>query len=505
MRLSETGLSTVRRPQHLDLTGPAPKRPKVFLNKTILSVGLIVLLVGAAVGAIAFGRQMITQAAGNGDPNTDCTLILPNHPLSAQGLATPFRLVATDPAQGPCNESNPDQSAFVQGAVLDPATGNIAIYNPLVIDKDTKPAAAPVVPKLPRNAIVALWFGSNGEVLRLKGGAGANCVGGLGNSVFGQYSYCNAPLFFLVANKLISAGKITVPPLGTGVDGLPCPSSRDFSLVDQDQSDNVTTTYLITQDGRVAQDNATNQANLAGAQPQTNGSDERLLSVGLDGALGCTSWAAPDLANNGNLVPALPLNELQAAADQQAPVALVPLGDPMTLVDGKENLTKTNLYRLGVDQVPAKNKDQANTKAYCQKLLQIAPARFQADMAWTSAASSPDAGAANNLFTFLAQRFNASFGPDNLNCTGLLNMQSPITTQMDANGVTISASINLNGTTGGGTGGGNTGGSGTPTPPTCVINGVTVENCSGTTTITVTCQVSYDANTNQLIINCPGK
>ena len=177
-------------------------------------------------------------------------------------------------------------------------------------------------------------------------------------------------------------------------------------------------------------------------------------------------------------------------------------------------MAKTNLYRLGVDQVPARSKQQANTKAYCQNLLQIAPARLQADMTLTSAASSPDAGAANNLFTFLAQRFNASFGPDNLNCTGLLNMQSPITTQMDGNGVTISATINLNGTNGGGNGGNGGGnwrqwrrqlGNGGGTTPTCVINGVTVENCSGTTTITVTCQVSYDANTNQLIINCPGK
>ena len=31
----------------------------------------------------------------------------------------------------------------------------------------------------------------------------------------------------------------------------------------------------------------------------------------LDGALGCTPWTAPDLADNGNMVPALPLNELQ--------------------------------------------------------------------------------------------------------------------------------------------------------------------------------------------------
>jgi hypothetical protein len=543
MRLSETGLSPARRTQLPDLAGyNGPQRNKPFINKTMLSIGLVVLLVGVAAGAIAIGKQMITRAASV--TNTDCTLILPRNPLSARGLATPFQLVATNPGDGPCNESNPDQSAFVEGAVLDQATGQISVYDPLVIDQGTKPAAAPVVPKLPTNAIVALWFGSNSDVLRLRGGQGANCVNGLNRSVFGQYSYCNAPLFFLAANRLIRAGKITVPALGMGTDGLPCPTVRDFSVVDQDQSDNVTTVYLVTQDGRTAQNTPANKTALPDAEVQKNGSDNGLLVGPLDTALGCTPWKAPDLASPGQMLTALPLNELQAAADQQAPVALVPLGDPMTLANGKENLTKTNLYRLGVNQVPARTTQQADTKAYCQNLLQIAPQRLQTDQALLTTVGSPDAGAANNLFTFLAQRFNASFGPDNLNCSGLLNMQSPITTQTDGNGVTISATINLNGgdngggnngggnngggdngggnngggnnngggdNGGGNNGGGNNGGgdngggNGQTNSPTCIINGVAVDNCSGTTTITMTCTVTYDANTNQIIINCPGK
>src|SRR5437764_1420595 len=85
--------------------------------------------------------------------NGDCTLIVPSNPLSAQGLATPYQLVATDPANGPCNEANKVQAAFVQGAVIDPATGQISIYNPLVIDQGTRPAAALIVPKLPTNGV----------------------------------------------------------------------------------------------------------------------------------------------------------------------------------------------------------------------------------------------------------------------------------------------------------------------------------------------------------------
>jgi len=106
-------------------------------------------------------------AAAAAVPNPDCTLIVPHNPLTATGLSTPFQLVATDPNAGPCNEANTAQSAFVEAAVFDPANSQVSIYHPLVIDKGTKPAAAPVVPALPANAIVGLWIGFNGNNLTL--------------------------------------------------------------------------------------------------------------------------------------------------------------------------------------------------------------------------------------------------------------------------------------------------------------------------------------------------
>ena len=42
-----------------------------------------------------------------------------------------------DPAAGPCNEANGAQTAFVQGAIMTPATGQISIYDPLVVDAGT--------------------------------------------------------------------------------------------------------------------------------------------------------------------------------------------------------------------------------------------------------------------------------------------------------------------------------------------------------------------------------
>lgn len=411
------------------------------------------LLLALVAGAVFIFSRPDSQAKAI---NMDCTLIVPENPLSAQGLATPYQLTATKPAQGPCREANMLQAAFVQGAIIDPATGAISLYDPLVIDKGTQPAVAPAVPQLPANAIVGLWFGFNGANLTLKGTNGSlaqgMCVNGVQGSIFGQFAYCNAPAFFNAANLAIQAGQLQVPPLGMGNDGKPCPSVRDFTVVDMDQSDNVTTTYLANGDGKIAQMSAANAAAMQNAQALVNASDNRLVAVALDGALGCTPWMAPNLADPGQMAPALPLNELQAAADQAAPVALVPMGDPMVLNNNSPDINKVNAYRAGVDQAPVANAT-ASTTMYCTNLLNNAPTRLQLDKPITQQRSSPDQAAANSLFTFLAQRFVAAFGANGLNCTGLLNVANPIKVKTDGNGVAIAAAFKANNGGKGGKGG----------------------------------------------------
>ena len=407
-----------------------------------LSVPVVLALIASAV-------LILPHLGSRADAiNGDCTLIVPSHPLSAQGLATPYQLVATDPANGLCKESNKAQAAFVQGAVINLATGQISIYDPLVIDQGTQPAVAPVVPKLPANAIVALWFGSNGNTLTLQDTNGSlrqgRCVNGVRDSIFGQFSYCNAPAFFEAANQAIQAGKLVPPSLGTGQDGLPCPTTRDFSIVDQDQSDNVTTTYRITDSGQVAQNNQANAA--LGGQVQKNGSDERLLTL-VDSALGCTPWMAPDLADPQQMLPALPLGELQAAAQQASTVALVPESDPMVLINNNQpDLHKLNAYRRGVDQTRVPTLAAASTTTYCKQLFALGPARIQLDMQFTQLLGSPDSTVANSLFTFLAQRFVATYGADGLNCADLLNVPDPIAVTTDGSGVAVSATFNAGNT-----------------------------------------------------------
>lgn len=498
------------------ISGPLVSEPSYKLPKSskrrrfsplmFIGIGVTVLVLLAAGFFTVLRPYLLSHAAAD---NMDCTLIVPANPLSAQGLATPYQLLATNPANGPCNEANPNQSAFVQGAVFDPATGQISVYDPLVIDQGTKPAVAPVVPQLPANAIVALWFGSNGNTLTLQDANGSlqqgKCVNGVDGSIFGQFSYCNAPAFFAAANQAITAGTLVPPALGMGKDALTCPTVRDFGVVDQDQSDNVTTTYLTTANGTTAQMTVANAAALQNQQTKVsvNGSDNRLVDVALDGTLGCAPWSVPDLADPGQMATALPLNELQAAAHQGAPIALVPVGDPMVLNNGNTDLNKTNAYRRGVDQPPAANDDAASTKTYCQNLVSVGAPRIVTDAPFTVNGKAPDPAVGNSLFTFLAQRFVNTYGADNLNCVQLLGKPSPIATTQDGNGVAISATFNgkpINTQQAGGTT--PAPGGGPATTPDCNVNGTKVAGCAGTVTINgQTCTLTFANNT--VNVTCP--
>jgi hypothetical protein len=383
-------------------------------------------------------------AAAEAAPNPDCTLIVPENPLSAKGLATPFQLVATDPNGGPCNEANTAQSAFVEAAVFNPANSQISIYHPLVIDKGTKPAVAPVVPALPANAIVALWIGFNGNNLTLAQEShhdtlsDANCVNGLPGSIFSQVSYCNAPAFFQAADNAAINGNLKVPALATAKDGQICPTVRSFSVVDQDQSDNVDTLYLVTSKGTTAQKTKANIAKLNGATTLLNPGDNSLFGYFMSPAIGCSPWMMPSLDDPGQMVPSQAVDELQAHLLQKTPVARVPSRDPMVELNGQPDLAKDNLYRVGMDQ-PAANNDTFKTAPYCREMLRALTKMVLDQQLDTNFASIAPA-AANNTFTFLAQRWVASWGL--LTCQNLINIAAPITLTTDANtGVVTAATI----------------------------------------------------------------
>ena len=197
-------------------------------------------------------------------------------------------------------------------------------------------------------------FGFNGDNLLLTGTGNSlqqgKCVNGLGQSLFTQVAFCNSPAFYRAAHRDMAQGLLKIPALGTGSDGQACPTVRGFDVVDQDQSDNVVSTYLLTASGQTAQDSAANVAALAGASAINNGSDNALVNKFMDPALGCKPYQFWDRTAASTRSGSQITDELMAAADQAAPVALVPLNDPMTAVNGQQSVMKTDVFRIGVGQ-----------------------------------------------------------------------------------------------------------------------------------------------------------
>ena len=152
----------------------------------------------------------------------------------------------------------------------------------------------------------------------------------------------------------------------------------------------------------------------------------------------------------------------------------------MVLTNNQPDLNKLNAYRRGVDQSSVPTLAAASTTTYCKQLLAIGSARIQLDMQFTQGLSSPDPAAANSLFTFLAQRFVASYGANGLNCAGLLNTPDPVAVTTDGNGVAISATFNAGNTntqnqnTNPATGTNTTPATGTPTTTTVPATNPTV-------------------------------
>jgi len=308
---------------------------KQLTGKQLIAPVAVPMALGLTLGVVVAqsgGPSRLTVSAANASTanastaNMNCELIVPPHPLTAAGLATPYQLTGPggqDPQASGCTQANPDLQAFVQATILNPATGKLWVYEPLVITRGTTPAAAPVKPRLPKNAVVNIMVGFNGGNLQLAGAqpgtlARAKCVDGLDGSLFGQVSYCNSVAFYAAADRDIATGKLRIPGTqDSPLTGQPCPTARSFQLVDQDPSDNVTTKYLLTATGQTAQDNQANAARLQNAASIDNGSDNALLDNFILPALGCTALTAPDLSNGGRPGTSQTLDELSAAASQR--------------------------------------------------------------------------------------------------------------------------------------------------------------------------------------------
>ncbi len=394
--------------------------------------------------------------------NVNCDIIVPANPLSPRGLATPYQLTGTDgqsPAASGCEMTNAvNLGAFVQATILDPATGALSVYDPLVVTKGTRPAVVPRVPTIPANAVVTIDFGFNGTDLFQVGTtpttlADADCVNGQTGSIFGQVSFCNGINFFNAVKKAEREGVLKVPSPGTsakiipsgghGGTGQTCPVTRNFEVAGPDQGGNVTTEYLLNPlTGQTAQDTTANAGNMAGATLLHSRSDNTLLDLFLDPLLGCTPFQAPDLANNDQPTTSQTLDEILSGAYQPKIAALVPENDELVLNgDDQFDAAKTDMYREELGQAPISNQnDKTSSPAmYCQNIVNIQTPFLAANQNLLATGQSPSAGAGDNLLTFMANRLSTSFV--NLACQHF-RLTNPVTVIRNGAGVAVAATFN---------------------------------------------------------------
>ena len=435
----------------------------------LAAVIVLGLAVGIFVASSGNGTTKIrSAAAASGSAGVSstavedtCDIVVPAHPLTAKGLATPYQLTGPSggsPAATGCQMINSfNLGAFVQATILNPRTGALSVYNPLVITAGTKPAIKPVLPKLPKGAIVTIEFGFNGTFLIQTGAtpdalAEGNCTDGPAESPFGQVSFCNGINFFDKAADLERSGRLTVPSAGTSrtmvaTDGTlgtgqECPTTRNFDMVDQDPSDNVTTKYLLDPaTGQTAQDTASNSANMPGSTLLANGSDNTLLDAFMDPLFGCTPFQAPDLANNGMPTSSQALDELLSAAHPPAITAFVPENDEMVLnSDNQFDAAKTNLYReeIGQATISAQNSKTSSPAMFCQNMVDIQTPFLAANQGLLATGQSPVSGVGDNLLTFLANRLSMSF--TNLSCQ-TFGLTDPVTVTLNGQGSATTATF----------------------------------------------------------------
>jgi hypothetical protein len=406
---------------------------------------------------------LATAPAAAPTTNVNCDILVPADPLSARGLATPYQLTGVDgmtPVESGCRMSNAAKlGAFVQATILNPATGALSVYDPLVVTRGTRPAVKPTTPPIPANAVVTIDFGFNGTDLIPVGAtpatlAQAGCVSGQPGSAFGQVSFCNGVNFWDAVQKDEREGLLKVPSPGTSDKIIPsggdigtgraCPVTRNFEVAAaQASANNVTTEYLLNPlTGQTAQDTTSNAGNIAGATLLFSRSDNTMLDQFLDPVLGCAPFQAPDLANNDQPTSSQALDEVLAGAYQPKIAALVPENDEMVRGrDGEFDAAKTDLYREELGQAPIS--DQRNRasgpESYCQNIVDIQTPFLAANRALLAAGQSPVTAAGVNLLAFMANRLDLSFA--NLGCQrfGLTN---PVTVTRNGAGAAVAATFN---------------------------------------------------------------
>jgi hypothetical protein len=426
--------------------------------------GIVQVALGTPISPslLASAAPSNTPSATPPATNVNCDVIVPANPLTARGLATPYQLTGTDgqtPAESGCEMTNAATlGAFVQATILDPATGALSVYDPLVVTQGTRPAVLPSVPNIPADAVVTIDFAFNGKDLFQVGAtpttlADANCVNGQPGSIFGQVSFCNGINFFSAVKKDERKGLLKLPSPGTSDKIIPsggdlgtgtvCPVTSNYEVAGQDPGDNVTTEYLLNPiTGQTAQDTTSNAGNMAGPRQLHSRSDSTLLDRYLDPLLGCSPLQAPDLDNNDLPTTSQALDEILSDAYQPKIAALVPESAAMVRGAGGEfDAAKTDLYREELGQAPISRQSDktSDPEMFCQNLVDVQTPFLAANAKLLATAQSPATAVGDNLLTFMANDLNASF--TDFGCQDF-RLTNPVTVTRNGADVAVAATFN---------------------------------------------------------------
>jgi hypothetical protein len=269
--------------------------------------------------------------------------------------------------------------------------------------------------------VVGIWITSNEIGLTLTNAVGimnGRCVTGPSGSPFGLFAYCNADMFWNTVNSLVQQGKITLPPLGVAVDGLPCPTLLDYLIAGP--GIDVPTRYLVTNLGAVVQ-KTTNNMKMFNIQAELgNNGNNRLLFM-INAAIGCNNLLIRDASDPGMNSTALPLNILQGMLFTQ-PKALIPINDPNVQTNGQSDLVKLNIYRLALDEPQSAVIGGDNDPTtFCRNFGQVAVSRLKSLATQLKNTVGPTPG--QTLFSYMVYRGSAIYAL--YNCAQLTGVPDP--------------------------------------------------------------------------------
>src|SRR5690349_25155426 len=98
-----------------------------------LGAGVFIAASGGSPARIHQAAATSSQGVSSSAVNTHCDIVIPAHPLTAKGLATPFLLTGpagTSPAASGCQPINSLLlGAFVRATILHPAPGERYVSN----------------------------------------------------------------------------------------------------------------------------------------------------------------------------------------------------------------------------------------------------------------------------------------------------------------------------------------------------------------------------------------